>query len=53
MSEYLVSARKYRPLKFSDVVGQEHITKTLNNAITCVLFSSSSQLDPLMPYIYI
>ena len=34
MSEYLVSARKYRPLKFSDVVGQEHITKTLNNAIT-------------------
>ena len=33
MSEYLVSARKYRPLKFSDVVGQEHITKTLNNAI--------------------
>ena len=31
---YLVSARKYRPLKFADVVGQEHITKTLQNAIT-------------------
>lgn len=31
---YLVSARKYRPLKFADVVGQEHITKTLRNAIS-------------------
>ena len=31
---YQVSARKYRPLKFADVVGQEHITKTLQNAIT-------------------
>jgi len=30
---YLVLARKYRPLKFSDVIGQEHITKTLKNAI--------------------
>jgi len=30
---YLVSARKYRPLKFGEVVGQEHITKTLQNAI--------------------
>ena len=34
MSDYLVSARKYRPNTFSDVVGQEHITKTLDNAIT-------------------
>lgn len=25
--------RKYRPLKLSDVAGQEHITKTLDNAI--------------------
>ena len=33
MSEYLVSARKYRPSTFSDVVGQEHITTTLDNAI--------------------
>ena len=31
--EYLVTARKWRPLKFSDVVGQEHITQTLQNAI--------------------
>ena len=30
---YLVTALKFRPLKFSDVVGQEHITKTLINAI--------------------
>ncbi len=30
---YLVTARKWRPQIFSDVVGQEHITKTLKNAI--------------------
>ena len=33
MSEYLVSARKYRPANFNDVVGQKHITATLHNAI--------------------
>ena len=33
MSEYLVSARKYRPHTFDTVVGQEHITTTLKNAI--------------------
>jgi len=33
MSEYLVSARKYRPATFEDVVGQDHVTKTLQNAI--------------------
>ena len=31
--EYLVTARKWRPLNFKDVVGQEHITVTLQNAI--------------------
>ncbi|MDB6053333.1 MAG: dnax nterm: dna polymerase iii subunit gamma and tau [Verrucomicrobiales bacterium] len=30
---YQVIARKYRPQKFSDVVGQEHVTQTLSNAI--------------------
>lgn len=30
---YLVLARKYRPQKFSDVIGQEHVTRTLQNAI--------------------
>jgi len=30
---YLVFARKYRPLNFDDVVGQEHVTTTLKNAI--------------------
>ena len=33
MENFIVSARKYRPAKFDDVVGQEHITKTLKNAI--------------------
>lgn len=30
---YQVSARKYRPQRFDEVVGQEHITNTLKNAI--------------------
>ncbi len=30
---YLVLARKYRPTRFEDVIGQEHITKILKNAI--------------------
>lgn len=30
---YQVLARKYRPQKFSDVIGQEHVTRTLKNAI--------------------
>lgn len=30
---YLVTARKWRPQKFEEVVGQEHITTTLKNAI--------------------
>ncbi len=30
---YLVIARKYRPRNFSEIVGQEHITQTLINAI--------------------
>lgn len=33
MSNFIVSARKYRPAKFVDVVGQEHITNTLKNAL--------------------
>lgn len=30
---YLVIARKWRPQSFADVAGQEHITRTLQNAI--------------------
>src|SRR3954469_7426380 len=29
---YLVLARKYRPQTFAEVVGQEHVTRTLGNA---------------------
>jgi len=32
-ARYLVLARKWRPQQFDDVVGQEHITRTLKNAI--------------------
>ena len=34
MSQFIISARKYRPLKFKDVVGQEIITNSLENAIS-------------------
>jgi DNA polymerase-3 subunit gamma/tau len=33
MSDFIVSARKYRPSGFAWVVGQQHITTTLKNAI--------------------
>lgn len=33
MDNFIVSARKYRPITFDSVVGQSHITTTLKNAI--------------------
>jgi len=33
MDNFIVSARKYRPATFQTVVGQQHITNTLKNAI--------------------
>lgn len=33
MPSYLVLARKYRPATFTDVVGQDHVVKTLSNSI--------------------
>lgn len=33
MEHFVVSARKYRPVDFSSVVGQQVITDTLENAI--------------------
>ena len=33
MSEYQVIARKWRPQRFGDVVGQQHVVRTLENAI--------------------
>lgn len=33
MSEHIALYRKWRPMTFSDVVGQEHVTKTLQNEI--------------------
>ncbi len=32
-SNYIVTARKWRPQQFAEVVGQQHITQTLRNAI--------------------
>lgn len=34
MENFVVSARKYRPLEFEDVVGQSSITETLKHAIS-------------------
>ncbi len=33
MSQFLVSARKYRPQKFDELVGQQHVANTLKNAM--------------------
>lgn len=33
MENFIVSARKYRPQVFEEVVGQRHVTNTLSNAI--------------------
>ncbi|MBI5395191.1 MAG: DNA polymerase III subunit gamma/tau [Verrucomicrobia bacterium] len=33
MAQYQVLARKWRPQQFDDVIGQEHITQTLVNAV--------------------
>ena len=33
MSSFVVSARKYRPSRFEEVVGQEHVSQTLKNAL--------------------
>ena len=33
MSEYIVSARKYRPDSFESLIGQDTIAKTLSNSI--------------------
>ncbi|MCK4245272.1 MAG: DNA polymerase III subunit gamma/tau [Candidatus Omnitrophica bacterium] len=38
---YLVLARKYRPQNFEEVIGQEHITRTLTNAITTKRIASA------------
>ncbi len=33
MSTFVVSARKYRPMRFDEVVGQGHVSQTLKNAL--------------------
>ncbi len=33
MNDYVVTARKWRPMRFDEVVGQDHISATLRNAI--------------------
>lgn len=33
MADYIVSARKYRPARFSEMMGQEQVATTLKNAI--------------------
>ena len=42
MEEYIVSARKYRPLNFDAVVGQRALTATLKNAIVSQLKQHTS-----------
>src|SRR5690554_2731167 len=41
MENFVVSARKYRPLQFEDVVGQSSITQTLEHAIASNQFAQA------------
>lgn len=34
MSDYVVTARKWRPILFEEIIGQGHVTRTLSNALT-------------------
>lgn len=34
MSDFVVSARRYRPQKFDELIGQEHVSSTLQKALT-------------------
>src|SRR3990172_2216116 len=34
MSSYLVIARKWRPALFEEIIGQDHVTRTLKNALS-------------------
>jgi DNA polymerase-3 subunit gamma/tau len=34
MSQFIVSARKYRPQKFNELLGQNHVATTLKNALS-------------------
>ncbi|MCX6826784.1 MAG: DNA polymerase III subunit gamma/tau, partial [candidate division Zixibacteria bacterium] len=37
---YQILARKYRPAQFDDIIAQEHVTRTLKNALTSGRLSS-------------
>ena len=46
--EYIVLARKYRPQKFSDILGQEDITSVIQGAIQlkeCHMLLSFQELE--------
>ena len=43
MEQFVVSARKYRPQTFKDVVGQKVITNTLLNAIDRFTINDNSE----------
>ena len=51
MEHFIVSARKYRPQTFKEVVGQQAITNTLENAIKnnhlaqALLFTGPRELE--------
>ena len=39
MNDFVVSARKYRPTNFDEVIGQKSVSLTLKNAIKNNLFN--------------
>ena len=49
---YLVLARKYRPDGFDDIVGQEHVVRTLKNAIQHGNPDTASQAKYTLAQVY-
>lgn len=55
---YIVTARKYRPQVFADLVGQSHVSETLHNALTldrvaqAYLFSGPRGVGKPLPHVF-
>ena len=51
MSDFVVTARKYRPSNFDSVIGQISITSTLKNAIKSNQLGHSVGLEGLVRHL--
>ena len=50
MSQYIVSARKYRPDSFESLIGQDNIARTLKNSILRGQLAHAQLFQPVGGY---